>query len=267
MELSRPLAVEQLFLPRADLCFSRREGVAPSWWCHAHFQGAKLKLTSRAFCWCIVCFCTINGFFRKLEKARGFLFLKFHNFYEIAEIIFFKIFPPAFYNILKEPLLLQKLTIHQQKPLNFSFNLAPWKWVWHYQEGATPSRREKHRCAWGKKSCSTARGRDSSMVMPHPLLGWQIKAEIKGFLLRYRLLQYKGCFFPIFELKDFLEYTFTPCMLYMGVNWQFRMECFMPKWKLCIWKSNIQVHLNTQESSTLLVTVHSKFFFIINVLI
>ena len=56
-----------------------------------------------------------------------------------------------------------------------------------------------------------ARGRDSSMVMPHPLLGWQIKAEIKDFLLRYPLLQYKYCFPPIFELKDFPEYTFTPC--------------------------------------------------------
>ena len=124
--------------------FSRREGVGPSWWCHAHFQGAKLKLASRAFCWCIVCFCSINGSFRKLEKARGFLFLKFHNFYEIPEIIFFENFPPAFFNILKEPLLLQKLMIHQQKALNFSFNLAPWKWTWHYQEAVTPSRRKKH---------------------------------------------------------------------------------------------------------------------------
>ena len=118
--------------------------MAPSWWCHAHFQGAKLKPRSRAFCWCIVCFCTINGFLRKLEKARGFLFLKFHNFYEIAEIIFLENFPPAFFNILKEPLLVQKQTIHQQKALDFSFYLAHWKWAWHYQEGVTPSRREKH---------------------------------------------------------------------------------------------------------------------------
>ena len=46
--------------------------------------------------------------------------------------------------MLKEPLLVQKQTIHQQKALNFSFNLTPWKWAWHYQEGATPSHREKH---------------------------------------------------------------------------------------------------------------------------
>ena len=52
--------------------------------------------------------------------------------------------PLAFFNILKEPLLVQKQTTHQQKALDFSFNLTPWKWAWHYQEGATPPRREKH---------------------------------------------------------------------------------------------------------------------------
>ena len=41
--------------------------------------------------------------------------MKFHHFYEIAEIIFFENFPPVFFNILKEPLLVQKQTIHQQK--------------------------------------------------------------------------------------------------------------------------------------------------------
>jgi hypothetical protein len=35
--------------------------------------------------------------------------------------------PPAFSNFLKEPLLVQKQTIHQQKALNLSFNLTPWK--------------------------------------------------------------------------------------------------------------------------------------------
>ena len=67
----RWLAVKELFLPHADLCFSRREGVAPSWYRRAHFQGAKLKLRSRAVCWCIVCFCTSNGSFRILKKAGG----------------------------------------------------------------------------------------------------------------------------------------------------------------------------------------------------
>ena len=49
---------------------------------------------------------------------------------------------PAVFNILKEPLIVQKQTIPQQKALDLSFNLAPWKWAWHYQEAATPSRRE-----------------------------------------------------------------------------------------------------------------------------
>ena len=42
-------------------------------------------------------------------------------------------------NILKEPLVLLKQTIPQQKALDLSFNLAPWKWAWHYHEAATPS--------------------------------------------------------------------------------------------------------------------------------
>ena len=52
--------------------------------------------------------------------------------------------PLALFNILKEPLLVQKQTIHQQKALDLSFQLAPWKWAWHYQEGAMFSCREKH---------------------------------------------------------------------------------------------------------------------------
>ena len=81
---------------------------------------------------------------------------------------------------------------------------------WHGQEGATLSRCEKHRSVWGKKSYFRAGGRGSLMVMPYPLLGCQIKAEIKDFLLKYCLFQYKYWFFPNFELKDFPEYTFTP---------------------------------------------------------
>ena len=53
-------------------------------------------------------------------------------------------FLPVFFNILKEPLLVQKQMIHQRKALDLSFNLTPQKWAWHYQEGATPPYREKH---------------------------------------------------------------------------------------------------------------------------
>ena len=41
-------------------------------------------------------------------------------------------------------MLVQKQTIHQQKALDLSFNLTSQNWAWHYQEGATPTRREKH---------------------------------------------------------------------------------------------------------------------------
>jgi hypothetical protein len=48
------------------------------------------------------------------------------------------------FKIWKEPMLVLKQTIHQQKALDLSFNLTPQKWAWHYQGAATPSRREEH---------------------------------------------------------------------------------------------------------------------------
>ena len=39
------------------------------------------------------------------------------------------------------------------------------------------------------------RGRGAVLMMPHPLLGCQIKAEIKGFLLMYRSFLYYKWFF------------------------------------------------------------------------
>ena len=41
----------------------------------------------------------------------------------------------------------------------------------------------------------TARGRAGLLIMPRPLLGCQTKAEIKGFLLMYRLFLYQQWFF------------------------------------------------------------------------
>ena len=40
---------------------------------------------------------------------------------------------------LEEPMLVLKQTIPQQKALDLSFNLTPWKWAWHYRMGAMPS--------------------------------------------------------------------------------------------------------------------------------
>ena len=91
--------------------------------------------------------------------------------------------PQAFFNIPKEPLLVQKQTTPQQKTIDLSFNFTPLKWAWHHQEGATPPRREKHRSAGGKKSSFTASHRHAPLIMPRPLSGCHFKAEIKGFLL------------------------------------------------------------------------------------
>ena len=50
---------------------------------------------------------------------------------------------PAFFNILKEPLLVQKQTIPQQKFLILSFLELESLRAWHYQEGSTPTCRKK----------------------------------------------------------------------------------------------------------------------------
>ena len=96
---------------------------------------------------------------------------------------------PAVFNILKEPLLIQKQTLHQQKALDLSFNLTPWKRAWNYHEGVTMTCRKRTFFTSRAPMLFAARGRGALLIMPCPLLGSQIKAEIKGFLLRYRLLQ------------------------------------------------------------------------------
>ena len=55
-----------------------------------------------------------------------------------------KMFPLIFFNILKEPLLVQKQTIPQKKGLILSFLELESLRAWHYQEGATPTCRKKH---------------------------------------------------------------------------------------------------------------------------
>ena len=47
----------------------------------------------------------------------------------------------------------------------------------------------------------TARGRDGPLIMPRPLSGCQMKAEIKGFLLMYRLFLYYQWFFQNIEKR------------------------------------------------------------------
>ena len=56
-----------------------------------------------------------------------------------------------------------------------------------------------------------AGGRGALLVMPRPLSDCQIKAEIKGFLLRYRLFQYLQWFFHNLEASKILKMTSAPC--------------------------------------------------------
>ena len=81
-------------------------------------------------------------FFQNIEKGWRKILEKrlFPHFLNMAKII--KMLPPAFFNILTEPLAVQKQTIHQQKGLDLSFLETEILRAWHYQEDATPSRRE-----------------------------------------------------------------------------------------------------------------------------
>ena len=80
----RPLAAKSVGAREVKKGFGGREGVTPSWSCHAHFQGFKLKLKSRAFCWCILWFCTSNSSFTIL-KLVGFSFCLTHPVSNVFE--------------------------------------------------------------------------------------------------------------------------------------------------------------------------------------
>ena len=83
----------------------------------------------------------LSEYWKLVEENFGKrLFPRYLKNYEIYKNIFSR----AFSSILKEPLLVQKQTLHQQKALDFRFFLAPWKWAWHCQEGVMPIWRKKH---------------------------------------------------------------------------------------------------------------------------
>jgi hypothetical protein len=78
-----------------------------------------------------------------LKKAGEKIFSIFVILRNRGNNLISKIFLPAFFNIMKEPLLVQKQTIHQQKALDLSFLETESLRAWYYQEDATPVRREK----------------------------------------------------------------------------------------------------------------------------
>ena len=123
----------------------------------------------------------------QLDHSESKFFLKSYSYSTGCDSHFRN---PVVFNILKEPLLVQKQTLHQQKVLDLSFNLAPWKWAWHCHEAATPSCPKITFFTSRAPMLFAARGRDALLIMPRPLSGCQIKAEIKGFLLMYHLFLY-----------------------------------------------------------------------------
>ena len=131
--------------------------------------------------------------------------------------IFRKIFK---FKIWKKPMLVQKQTIHQQKALDLSFNLTSWKWAWHYHEAVTPSRRRTTFFTLRGTMLFAARKRGALLIKPRPLLGSQIKAEIKGFLLMYCLFLYYLWFFQNIEKgwRKIFEKRLFPRFLKMKKN-------------------------------------------------
>ena len=128
----------------------------------------------------------LSEYWKRLEEVFWKrLFPRFPKNYEI-----YKKKPLALFNILKEPLLVQKQTIPQQKALDLNFNLAPWKWAWHHNYAATLSSNKITFFTPDAHMLFAASRCGALLRMPQPFSVCQIKAEIKGFLLRYRLLLY-----------------------------------------------------------------------------
>ena len=98
-----------------------------------------------------------------------------------------------------------------RKPLISAF-------IWHPESGCGIIRRVPRLLAvksiggrGGFLTSFRAGGHGSLMIMPCPLSGCQIEAEIKGFLLRYRLFQLYQWFFQNISLNVFPDIAITPC--------------------------------------------------------
>ena len=95
------------------------------------------------------------------------------------------IFSSVFFNILKEPLLVQKQTIHQQKALDLSYlepegqgqGIIMRAWQCHRKQRV----KNPPRTCKKSKMLFAARGRDALLIMPRPLSGSQIKLRSRAF--------------------------------------------------------------------------------------
>jgi hypothetical protein len=101
-----------------------------------NFQSAK-SLVSELFSEVCLFLC-YQWFFQNIEKdwRKFFKIRLIPQFLKMTKIK--NIFSPVFFNILKEPLVLQKQTIPQKKALIFSLLQLEQLRVWHYQKGTTP---------------------------------------------------------------------------------------------------------------------------------
>jgi hypothetical protein len=83
--------------------------------------------------------------------------------------------------------------------------------VWHHQEGVTMTCPRRTFFTSRAPMLFATRRRGALLIKPRPLLGCQIKAYIKGFLLTYRLFLYYQWFFQNIEKgwrKIFEKYYF-----------------------------------------------------------
>ena len=116
------------------------------------------KLRSRAFCWCIVCFCTSNGSIRILKKARGNIFLKWYYLEEIVKIVsFWKKFSSLF-QYSDRTVASTETNNTSAESLGSQLFGTRKIWAWHGQEGATLTCRKRH---WKKKVNLTELSQDA----------------------------------------------------------------------------------------------------------
>ena len=90
------------------------------------FSGFQIKAEIQGFLLMYGFFLYYQWFFQNIEKGWRKIFEKdyFRDFLKMIKLKK-KQKTLAFFNFLKEPFLVQKQTIHQQKALDLSFNLKP----------------------------------------------------------------------------------------------------------------------------------------------
>ena len=117
MRLPRPPALKEVKNPPSLFTARRRDALLIM---SSPFSGCQIKAEIKGFLLVYRLFLYQQWCFQNIEKGWKIIFEKdyFCNFLKMMKI---KKKPLAFFNILKEPLLVQKQTIHQQKALYFSY--------------------------------------------------------------------------------------------------------------------------------------------------